>query len=438
VEAAFINAAAAGIINVCAAGNNGAGDDTVIYPAKWYTSCIAVAATDSSDIRASFSSTGPDVEISAPGVGIYSTYPRNRYVSMSGTSMACPHVAGVVALMIKASIADVRGTLVTTAKDLGAPGWDPQYGNGLVDAEAAVGGTTEPPIVPNNPPVADSQSVGTDEDTSVSIKLTASDPEGDSLTYHIVSGPSHGSLSGATPNVIYTPNINYYGSDSFSFKVNDGNSDSNPATVSIDIIAVSDPPVADAGLDQSAFVGETVIFNGTDSYDPDGNIVSYDWDFGDGTESNVETTTHVYTATGAYIVTLTVTDEVGLMGEDTTIITVQEVTEDKLMYAVLDENLMTLIGRTVGKKNVFVRAVALVQIMDADGPVEGATVFGSWSGATSDVDSGVTDSFGKILISSDEVKNAKSGTTFTFTVDDVVKSEWIYDNADPSASKDVP
>jgi PKD repeat protein len=308
----------------------------------------------------------------------------------------------------------------------------------LVDAEAAVGGTTEPPIVPNNPPVADSQSVGTDEDTSVSIKLTASDTEGDSLTYHIVSGPSHGSLSGATPNVIYTPNINYYGSDSLSFKVNDGNSDSNPATVSIDIIAVNDPPVADAGLDQSAFVGETVIFNGTDSYDPDGNIVSYDWDFGDGTESNVETTTHVYTATGAYIVTLTVTDEVGLMGEDTTIITVQEVTEDKLMYAVLDEDLMTLIGRTVGKKNVFVRAVALVQIMDADGPVEGATVFGSWSGATSDVDSGVTDSFGKILISSDEVKNAKSGTTFTFTVDDVVKSGWIYDNADPSASKDVP
>ena len=226
MKAAFDNAASKGIINVCAAGNSGnrrGTGDNVIYPAK-YESCIAVAATDSSDRRASFSSTGPAVELAAPGVSINSTVPGGGYEAWSGTSMACPHVSGVVALMIYAHVPDIRGTLATTAKDLGALGWDPQYGNGLVDAEAAVGGTTEPPIVPYKPPVAYDQLVETDEDISVPIVLTANDPEGHYLTYHIISGPSHGSLSGATPNVIYTPNINYYGSDSFSFKVNDGNS----------------------------------------------------------------------------------------------------------------------------------------------------------------------------------------------------------------------
>src|SRR5438093_12568935 len=96
----------------------------------------------------------------------------------------------------------------------------------------------------NDAPVANAQSVTTAEDTARAITLTASDVEGDALTYSIVSGPSHGALSGTAPNVTYTPAANYNGADSFTFKANDGVIDSAEATVSITVTAVNDAPVA--------------------------------------------------------------------------------------------------------------------------------------------------------------------------------------------------
>lgn len=149
---------AAGIVVVAAAGNSGDTnpDNDVIYPAR-YSSVIAVAATDSNNNRASWSSDGPEVELAAPGVYIRSTYRGGGYKILSGTSMAAPHVAGTVALMkavpVPAALAaydadgnrawnaeEIRTALQGTADDLGSPGRDNYYGYGLVDAQEAVTG----------------------------------------------------------------------------------------------------------------------------------------------------------------------------------------------------------------------------------------------------------------------------------------------------------
>ncbi|WP_368505408.1 S8 family peptidase [Alkalihalophilus sp. As8PL] len=132
---------AEGVLVVAAAGNSGTRsgkNDTVGYPAK-YDSVIAVAATDQNNQRATFSSTGPAVEISAPGVGILSTTPNNNYASFNGTSMASPHVAGVAAQVWQAkphlSNVELRNLLNDTAVNLGT---STQYGNGLVQSLAAI------------------------------------------------------------------------------------------------------------------------------------------------------------------------------------------------------------------------------------------------------------------------------------------------------------
>lgn len=85
-----------GCILVAAAGNNGSTSPT--YPA-YYSNCIAVASSTSSDMRSYFSNYGSWVELAAPGSSIYSTYKGSSYAYLSGTSMACPHVSGVAGLV---------------------------------------------------------------------------------------------------------------------------------------------------------------------------------------------------------------------------------------------------------------------------------------------------------------------------------------------------
>ncbi|HIE98699.1 MAG: Ig-like domain-containing protein [Fuerstiella sp.] len=99
-------------------------------------------------------------------------------------------------------------------------------------------------VAANNIPVADAQSVNVNEDGSVSITLTGSDPDLDAITYSLTSDVSNGNLSGTAPNLTYTPDPNYNGSDEFTFIVNDGTDDSPAATVSINVAPVNDIPVA--------------------------------------------------------------------------------------------------------------------------------------------------------------------------------------------------
>ena len=101
--------------------------------------------SDRGDFVSSSSHYGPAVELSAPGVGIKSTALGGGYGSGGGTSYACAHVAGVAALLVAAGVDDVKETLLSTAEDLGDPGLDEYFGYGLVDAEAALAGSSTAP-----------------------------------------------------------------------------------------------------------------------------------------------------------------------------------------------------------------------------------------------------------------------------------------------------
>jgi thermitase len=128
-----------GVLVVAAAGNEATSNK--LYPAA-YDEVVAVTATDAYDNPAYFTNFGEWVELAAPGVDIYSTYWDNTYRSMSGTSMATPHVAGVAALVwsqFPNMTRDwVRAQLRYAADDLGDPGFDDYYGYGRINARKAV------------------------------------------------------------------------------------------------------------------------------------------------------------------------------------------------------------------------------------------------------------------------------------------------------------
>lgn len=137
----------AGVTLVAAAGNSGG---AVGYPGA-YPEVISVSATDSNNVLASFSSRGSEVDLAAPGVSIYSTYKGTAYKTLSGTSMASPHVAGAAALVLNTPVgvwdtdadgvwdpSEVKNKLQGTAIDLGTAGYDTLYGWGLVNAWTAV------------------------------------------------------------------------------------------------------------------------------------------------------------------------------------------------------------------------------------------------------------------------------------------------------------
>ncbi len=127
-------------------------------------------------------------------------------------------------------------------------------------------------IQPNRAPVAVPQSLSVDEDNALPIKLLAADADGDLLSYTI-GIPTNGTVTGTAPNLIYQPNSNFHGADSFTFKVNDGKTDSTIATISITVVPVNDPPVAQsqsASVDEDHSLSLTLV-----AADVDGDILTY-------------------------------------------------------------------------------------------------------------------------------------------------------------------
>jgi subtilisin family serine protease len=184
---------------VVSAGNSGKVETVAASDAM-----ISVSATDSADRRTSWSSYGTFVDIAAPGAGIYTTSRGGAYGSWSGTSFSSPVTAGVVALMMAANPAlssgDVQGLLFATATDLGAAGYDIEYGWGRVDAYAAVQAALA--ATSSVDTVAPTVSIGSPEGSSsvaglVAVDVSASDNKGVTRVDLFVKGAKVASDSAA-------------------------------------------------------------------------------------------------------------------------------------------------------------------------------------------------------------------------------------------------
>ena len=120
-------------------------------------------------------------------------------------------------------------------------------------------------IIINTNPVAPARTVTTPEDTATPANLTTTDPDGQPLTYTVLTLPVHGALSGTAPALTYTPQLNYFGPDAFTYRVSDPYADSAPGTVNLTVTPVNDIPVAAAqSLTFAEDTSQAVTLTGTD------------------------------------------------------------------------------------------------------------------------------------------------------------------------------
>jgi serine protease len=337
---ALAYAAQNNVLPVCAAGNDGV--RSVLFPAA-DPNCVAVSATDFGDERASYSSFGPEVELSAPGgdvedallgtsmiVSTWSSFD-DDYLHSIGTSMAAPHVTGLAALLYSLGVtnaADVRACLRNTSDDLGPSGWDEEFGWGRINMHTAVVGA------------------------------------GDCAT-----GGGGGGGDNVAPTAVLTHTCN--------------------------------------GLDCS--------FDGTDSWDSDGSLVSHTWDFGDGSTATGPLVGHSYTGPGTYQVRLTVVDDDGATGTSV---------RDLSVGIIHVSDLEAWSERSKGNRW---EAFLSVSVVDVSGtPVDGATVAVAWSGIVSGSGSATTAADGIATIGTGNIR--RDGLV-TFTVTSVSHPSLGYDPA---------
>ena len=179
--------------------------------------------------------TSPIAKADATVNAVYSGTIAGTATDVDGDVLTYRRVSGPAWLNVAAD-----GTLSGTPKsgDVGANNWTMEVSDANITAQATLAISVT--ATPNNPPVANDQSIATDEDKPVAITLTGSDADGDPITFTVVSQPTHGTLSGSAPNLTYTPDTGFSGADNFSFKARDLTHESNGARINLRVNPASD------------------------------------------------------------------------------------------------------------------------------------------------------------------------------------------------------
>ncbi|HVL87106.1 MAG TPA: S8 family serine peptidase [Candidatus Thermoplasmatota archaeon] len=293
-------AAAAGILLVAATGNRGC-DGCVSIPAR-YPDVLAVGCATLSLKRCGFSPRGPEVDLVAPGENALGPWSGqdDHYLHRTGTSVSAPSVAGAAILAWSAapflSASDVRRALECSARDLGAPGRDADFGNGLLDAReavlAAMAGACPGGGAPDAPPVArwsaDVRGAVVALDASPSF-----DPEGRPLTFRFDLGDG---------TVWWGPRVAHAyerpGTYTVRLVVGDGRSEVNEArTIAVRPAAPGEPTFHASVEDLAATLVVPPALSGWEAT----------WDFGDGSAARGALVVHNYEAPGSYGVLLVAT-----------------------------------------------------------------------------------------------------------------------------------
>ena len=182
----------------------------------------------------------------------------------------------------------------------------------------------------NEPPIVTADEYTMEEDQQLSVPVPGvldndSDPDGDTITAILVEDVNNGTLTLFDDGSFnYNPKLDFFGTDSFTYRTDDGQLTSEIVTVTITVNNANDPPLADAKGPYSGAVGFPLSIDGSGTFDSDGTIVSYEWNFGDNSTGTGISPSHTYQTPGSFAITLKVTDNDGATDIATTIAEIAE------------------------------------------------------------------------------------------------------------------